>query len=277
MMNSKFSVLMSLYYKEKPAYFRACMNSILNQTVLPDQIIIVKDGPLTNELDDALRYYVSKDEERYTIVPISKNGGLGPALAKGILYSKYNIVARMDTDDIAVRNRFEKQLREFTKNPALDICGSTIVEFEGTVNNIVAKREVPLSHNKIVKYQKRRDAFNHMTIMYKKDKVLKAGNYQSVPLMEDTMLWVNMIMNGAVCKNIKEPLVYARIGRDMFERRGGWSYFLKYKNGRKKVYETGFISKKDYYITIIVQFFVAIMPNRIRSFVFKKILHKCKQ
>ena len=270
----EFSVLMSLYYKEKPEYFRECMNSILNQTLLPSQIIIVKDGPLTTELDDAVEEFVSSDSDLYTIVPLAKNGGLGPALAEGIQHSEFNLVARMDTDDIAVPTRFEKQIMQFEEDPDLDICGSNIVEFEENVHNIVAKREVPLTDKGIKQYQKKRDAFNHMTVMYKKDAVLKAGNYQSVPLMEDTMLWVKMIQTGAKCKNIKEPLVYARVGKDMFNRRGGWEYYKKYKNGRKKVLETGYISKGDYYSTLTVQAVVALMPGKVREFVFEKMLHR---
>lgn len=219
--HGEFSVLISLYYKEKPEYFQECMQSILNQTLLPSQIIIVKDGPLTPELNDAVKGFASSDPDLYTIVPLSKNCGLGPALAEGIQHSKFNLVARMDTDDIAVPTRFEKQMQQFEDDPELDICGSNIVEFEGNIHNIVAKREVPLTDKEIKQYQKKRDAFNHMTVMYKKDAVLKAGNYQSVPLMEDTMLWVKMIRTGAKCKNIKEPLVYARVGKDMFSRRGG--------------------------------------------------------
>ena len=270
----EFSVLMSLYYKEKPEYFRECMKSILNQTLLSSQIIIVKDGPLTPELDKAVDEFVNADPDLYTIVPLAKNGGLGPALAEGIQHSKFNLVARMDTDDIAVSTRFEKQMQQFKDDPDLDICGSNIVEFEGNVRNIVARREVPLTDKDIKLYQKKRDAFNHMTVMYKKDAVLNAGNYQSVPLMEDTMLWVKMIQAGAKCKNIKEPLVYARVGKDMFNRRGGWEYYKKYKNGRKKVLETGYISKSDYYTTLAVQAVVSLMPDKMREFVFEKMLHR---
>lgn len=270
----EFSVLMSLYYKEKPEYFRECMESILNQTLLPSQIIIVKDGPLTPELDKAVDKFVDADPDLYTIVPLAKNGGLGPALAEGIQHSKFNLVARMDTDDIAVPTRFEKQMQQFKDDPGLDICGSNIVEFEGNVHNIVAKRGVPLTDKDIKQYQKKRDAFNHMTVMYKKDAVLRAGNYQSVPLMEDTMLWVNMIQTGAKCKNIKEPLVYARVGKDMFNRRGGWEYYKKYRNGRKKVLETGYINKSDYYTTLAVQAVVALMPGKVREFFFEKMLHR---
>ncbi len=113
-----------------------------------------------------------------------------------------------------------------------------------------------------------------MTVMYKKEAVLKAGNYESCPLMEDTYLWVRMIQSGAICMNIDEPLVFARIGHDMYERRGGWSYFKKYRTGRKMVKKTGFISSWDYHKTIIIQFVVAIMPSRLRGWVFKKVLHR---
>ena len=126
----------------------------------------------------------------------------------------------------------------------------------------------------IREYLKHRCPFNHMTVMYKKQAVLKAGNYQTCLLMEDTLLWVNMILNGAKCANVDDFLVYARTGADMFERRGGYSYYKKYKQGRKMVYDTGYISWWDYLYTLLVQFVVAVMPNKIRGFVFKKLLHK---
>lgn len=273
-MSEKFSVLMSLYIKEKAEYFRQCMESILTQTVLPDEIVIVKDGPLTDELEVTLSEYTSQNPELYTIVPLEKNVGLGLALAEGLLHCKNELVARMDTDDIAVKDRFEKQLAAFAADPELDICGGQIEEFESSPEIIVAKRSVPLDHDSIVKYQKRRDAFNHMTVMYKKSSVLKAGNYQSAMLMEDTLLWVNMIMSGAHCYNLSDTLVHARIGKDMYERRGGYSYFLKYRSGRNRVRKTGFLSFSDYYTTICIQFVIALMPAKLRGFVFKKLLHR---
>ena len=269
-----FSVLMSLYYKENPEYLKESLSSVFNQTVKPNQIVIVKDGPLTEELDCVLNDYVTALPELYTIVPLEKNQGLGLALREGILHCKYELVARMDTDDIARRDRFELQLKEFEKDNSLDICGSHVLEFEGTIDNIVAKRTVPLDDGDIKKYQKRRDAFNHPSVMYKKSKVLEAGNYQNCLLMEDTYLWVNMFLHGAKGKNIDDFLLYFRVGKDMFERRGGWSYYKKYKQGRKKVYKTGYISWWDYRWTLMVQFIVALMPNKLRAFVFKKILHK---
>ncbi|MBE6555929.1 MAG: glycosyltransferase [Ruminococcaceae bacterium] len=272
-MQFDFSVLMSLYFKEAPQNFRECMNSILSQTVLPDEIVIVKDGPLTTELESVLAEYVERAPDLYRIVPLETNRGLGLALAEGIRHCTNELVARMDTDDIARSDRFEKQLAEFKKDPELDICGSHIVEFEGAVENVVAHRKVPLEDAEIKRYQKRRDSFNHMTVMYKRSMVLKAGNYQSCLLMEDTLLWVHMIMAGAKCKNIDDTLVYARIGSGMFERRGGFSYYRKYKQGRKRVRQTGYIGFFDYYYTLLVQLCVAMMPNKLRGLIFKKMLH----
>ena len=269
-----FSVLMSLYHKEDPAHFAACMESILRQTVLPEQIVIVKDGPLTEQLEAVLERFIGCDPGRYTLVPLESNAGLGLALAAGIPACRNELIARMDTDDLCREDRFALQLAAFEKDPNLDVCGSHIAEFEGDVTNIVARRTVPLTDGAIKHYQKRRDGVNHMTVMYKKSKVLEAGNYQSCMLMEDTYLWVRMILCGASFGNIDEDLVYARVGADMFSRRGGFSYFKKYRQGRKKVYETGYISAWDYYYTLAVQLAVALLPNRVRGWVFKKLLHR---
>lgn len=268
----RFSVLMSLYYKEKPEYFNQCMASVMEQTILPEQIVIVKDGPLTCELEETLGHWISLNPGLYTIVPLETNQGLGAALAEGIRYCRNSLIARMDTDDIALRHRFERQLKEFEANPELDICGSSILEFEGTLEHIVSKRRVPIRDSEIKQYQKRRDAFNHMTVIYKKETVLRAGNYLSCLLIEDTLLWVNMIQAGAKCTNIEESLVYARVGNDMYERRGGWEYFLKYKEGKKKVLETGYISFFDYIYTITIQLVIALIPNKMRSNIYKKYL-----
>lgn len=270
---ASFSVLMSIYIKEKPEYVKTCFDSLLQQTELADEWVIVEDGPLTEDMYKLLDLYQKDYPGLIKRIPLKQNQGLGKALAIGIPECKNEIIARMDTDDIARKDRFEKQLKKFEGDSKIDICGSIIYEFENDISNIVAKRTVPTNHNDIIKYQKRRDAFNHMTVMYRKSIVLQAGNYLDCPLMEDTYLWVRMIMIGAKCCNINEPLVYTRIGRDMYERRGGWGYFLKYRAGRKMVYSTGYISKVDYFITIAIQLIVSLVPNRVRGWIFKSLLH----
>ncbi len=268
----EFSVLMSVYYKEKPEYLKQSIDSVLNQTCKPTEIVLVKDGPLTESLEDVLKKADSENPGLFHFVPLSENVGLGKALARGVKECSYELIARMDTDDIAVPDRFERQLKEFELNPNLDICGSHIKEFESDIKHPTGARMVPIEDSDIKEYQKRRDAFNHMTVMYKKSKVLAAGNYQHALLMEDSLLWVNMIMAGANCKNINDYLVLARADSSMIERRGGFSYFLKYRKGRKCIKETGYISNYDYYYTLLVQLVVALIPKKLRKIVFRKLL-----
>ncbi len=269
-----FSVLLSLYIKEKPEYFLQSMESILNQTVMPAEIVVVKDGPVDSEVNRILERFTEEYPGLFKIISYEPNRGLGYALARGVEACGNEIIARMDTDDIARRDRFERQLREFAADPELDICGSVIEEFEDDPGRIVAVRRVPLGDREIKRYQRRRDGFNHMTVMFKKKAVMKAGNYKTCPLMEDSYLWVRMMKNRVKCKNISEPLVYARIGKGMYERRGGFSYFLKYRAGRRKILETGYISLWDYFFTLGVQFVVALVPGGVRGWVFRRVLHK---
>ena len=269
-----FSVLMSVYIKEKASYLDECLQSLLEQTVKPSEIVIVFDGPVTEELRACVESYKKKHPDLFIILDIKVNRGLGPALADGLLACSYELIARMDADDIARNDRFEKQLEQFNNDPSLDICGSNIIEFTDNIDNILSIRRVPLTHQAIVDYQKTRSAFNHMTVMYKKSAVLRAGNYQDAPLMEDDLLWVHMIQTGAICKNIDANLVYARTGYDMIARRGGWNYFKKYRNARHKILETSFISKSEYLRTILLQFIVAALPQKIRLLVFLKLLRR---
>lgn len=272
-MYEPFSVLMSLYVKEKKEYFSECMESILNQTLMPDEIVIVLDGPINDEVSKTLKDYITKYPSLIKVVPLEKNMGLGLALREGILHCKNEVIARMDTDDVATSDRFEKQLLFFVENK-LDLCSSHIKEFEKTKDCIIAERKVPLEMREIKKYQKYRSAFNHMAVMYSKTAVIKAGNYCDCPLMEDDLLWVNMILSGAVCKNIDDYLVYARTNSEMIARRGGLAYYKKYKNGRNIIRKTGYINYWQYKKTCMIQFVVCIMPSFIRKKIFFSKLHK---
>lgn len=270
----KFSVLMSVYIKEHADYLDACMESIVNQTVRPSEIVIVYDGPVTDELREVVGRYDAAYPELIKVVANPVNKGLGPALADGVAACTYDLIARMDTDDIARRDRFEQQLNRFVNDPGLDICGSHIIEFDETMTHQLAARKVPLTHDRIAVYQRQRSAFNHVTVMFKKDAVLRAGNYQDAPLMEDDYMWIHMLQTGAKCANIDDYLVNVRTGYAMIERRGGWAYFLKYRSGRRKILATGYISYWDYIKTIGAQLIVAMIPAKLRLFVFTKLLRR---
>ncbi|MDE6550680.1 MAG: glycosyltransferase [Clostridia bacterium] len=270
----KFSVLMSVYCKERPEFLDRALASIYDQTVKADEWVIVKDGPITSELEEVIRKYSAYDDITIKEIQLNTNMGLGLALAHGVPECSCELIARMDTDDIAVRNRFELQLKEFEQNPELDICGGHIIEFEEDENEFVAERRVPLIQEEIAQYQKSRSAFNHVTVMFRKSKVLESGNYKDAPLMEDDMLWVDMLQHGAICMNIDSYLCKVRTNRDMIARRGGLSYYKKYKRTRKMIYKTGFISHAQYSKTNFIQFIVCIMPSWLRKFVFFKLIHK---
>lgn len=271
-MDKRFSVLLSLYIKENPRYLQECFDSLLHQTQTATEWVIVEDGPLSQELYQVLDSYQERFPGLIKRVPLEKNVGLGLALREGMLHCSYELVARMDTDDIARKERFEKQLACFEKDGELDICGSHILEFTTDPQHPNAVRKVPLEHEEIVRYQKRRSAFNHVTVMFKKSSVLRAGNYEDAPLMEDDMLWVRMLLAGAKGMNLDDYLVDVRTGAGMIERRGGFSYLKKYCEGRRKILETGFISHFDYYQTVLIQAIVALLPHRLRTLIFENLL-----
>lgn len=270
----KFSVLLSIYHKERPEFLDIALDSLYKQTVPADEWVIVRDGPISAELEDVINKYKQFDSVTVKEVFLPENKGLGIALSIGVPACSYELIARMDTDDIAVPNRFELQLQEFEKKPDLDVSGGQIIEFESDPNAPIAERRVPLTQNEIAIYQKKRSAFNHMTVMFKKSKVLEAGNYKDCPLMEDDMLWVDMLLHGAVCNNIDTCLCYVRTNRDMIARRGGLKYYKKYKTARKKIYKTGYISYGQYAKTNFIQFLICTMPAWLRKKVFFGMIHK---
>ncbi|CRZ34502.1 glycosyltransferase [Herbinix hemicellulosilytica] len=174
-MQLKYSVLMSIYKKEKPEYFIQSIESMINQTLRPDEIVIVKDGELTKDLENIIEHYIYKYPGLFNIVPLKENVGLGKALDEGLKYCKNELVARMDTDDISLPERCEIQVKEFIKNPKLSIVGTMIDEFYDDPKNVISSRIVPTSNYEIHKFIKRRSPFNHPTVMFKKSDVIRCG------------------------------------------------------------------------------------------------------
>lgn len=263
-----FSVLMSVYYKENPAWLKEALNSVLCQTIKPSEIVLVKDGALTKELDRTIDEFTIENPSLFKIISFEKNMGLGVALREGVQACKNDIIARMDTDDIAKLDRFEKQLNVLKESPHIDIVGSYIIEFEGNIDNVLAERRVPTDDIEIKKYSKRRNPFNHMTVMYRKKAVLKAGNYQHFLWNEDYYLWVRMILNGSKMYNIPEYLGYARTGRQMFERRGGIKYIRQELDLQREFLELGFINIYEYLTNILIRSTIRLLPNSLRGMVY---------
>lgn len=269
-MTFNFSVLLSLYFKENPSFLRQSLDSILNQTILPNEIILVKDGILTKELDEIVEEYGMKYNIK--IISLGYNQGLGKALNIGLKHCSNDLVARMDTDDISKRNRFERQIEIFQRYPDVDICSAWVDEFENNIENILSTRKLPEKHVDIKMYAKKRCPINHPVTMFRKSTVLAAGGYQHFPLFEDYYLWVRMLMNGSKFYNIQESLLFFRLSPDMFKRRGGWKYAIDELHFQQLLKRIHFISTNDFIMNIFIRFSTRIIPNSWRTFIYKKLL-----
>ena len=268
----KYSVLMSVYHKEKADYFKASVDSMLGQTVLPDEIVIVEDGPLTQSLYEAIDEYKNKYPEIFTIVKLEKNQGLGNALNAGLMKCRNELVARMDTDDISYPERCEKQLLAYEKNNNLDILGTQISEFIDTTDRVVSSRVVPTTHNDICEFARRRSPFNHPTVMYKRSKVLELGGYKGYGRKEDLELFISMVNENSYAENLEESLLYYRSNADNMRRRRTWTNCSEYIKIMFKFYKKGYSGISDMIYVVCGQLAMYLMPYFILEKLNKKYL-----
>ena len=265
----KYSVLMSLYKKEKPEYLRLAIDSMLNQTVMPDEIVMVEDGPLTDEL-----YAVLDEYPMLHRVKNQTNLGLGLALNVGLKECKNELVARMDTDDCSKPERCEKQLARFAEKPYLAIVGSNIDEFVGDISNVVSQRIVPTTSKDIYNFAKKRSAFNHPTVMYSKTAVLENNGYADLKRNQDVDLFGRMLYEGYTAENIAESLLWFRSSDELAKRRKSWQNTWSYIATIRKFWKMGYSSFVDYAMVGIAQIGMYLMPIKLQNFVYKNFLRK---
>ena len=264
-----FSVLMSIYSKENPIFFDQAMSSIIDgQSLKPNEIILVKDGPLTTDLDEVIDKW-NCNFHGLKVISLDQNVGLGDALKIGLDNCSNDLVARMDTDDISHPDRFKIQVQHMKVNLDCDIVGSFVTEFSDNPDIIISTRTTPSMHEDIVVSAQMKNPFNHPTVMYRKSSVIKAGNYKKFHGFEDYYLWVRMIMNGACCFNINKPLVNMRAGYAMLSRRGGIRYAINEIKLQYKFLEIGFVSNFVFMKNILIRTPVRLLPNVVRSYVYK--------
>lgn len=267
--NKKYSVLMSLYKKEKPEYLKLALDSMLDQTIAPDEIVLVEDGPLTEELYAVLDEYPSLHR-----VKNETNLGLGLALNVGLKACRNELVARMDTDDCSKPERCEKQLARFEEKPYLSIVGSHIDEFIGDISNVVSKRIVPTSSESIYEYAKKRSAFNHPAVMYSKTAVLDNGGYADLKRNQDVDLFGRMQFKGYKAENIDESLLWFRSSDELAKRRKSWQNTWSYIATIRKFWKMGYASFADYVVVGIAQTGMYLMPIRVQDYIYKNFLRK---
>lgn len=267
----KVSVLMSVYYKESAQNLEKSIESLLKQTLIPNEIIIVEDGPLTNELNQIIDYFVTQYPNLFSIYSLTENHGLAYALSYGIKKAKNEYIARMDSDDISVPDRLEKQLNQMVTG-YYDIYGGQVAEFEDHEQNIIASREVPTDLYSIKQFAHRRNPMNHMTVMFRRSKILELGNYHELNGFEDYDLWIRAILAGYKLGNSNDILVYVRAGHDMMKRRGGWTYIKENYEARKEFTKNGFYNLKDFLVTTLGVTATSMIPDKLRYLVYYKLL-----
>ncbi len=266
---NNFSVLMSIYYKEKPEYFERAMISIWDeQSIKPSEIVLVEDGPLTRELYDVVKKWKNKLGEKLKIVSLEQNIGLGGALNEGLKYCSCELVARMDTDDISIPDRFKKQLKVF-ENMNVDVCGGWISEFDKDENKIISYRKVPEFQNEIIKFAKKRNPLNHVSVMFKRSSVEKVGGYKKMMWSQDYHLWCRMILNGAKFYNLQEPLVKVRSGFYQLKRRKGLKYAIAELKLIKELRKLNFLNNFEFIQNILIRLTVRMLPMSLLRVIYK--------
>lgn len=271
----KFSLLITVYKTETGSNLQRALASCWDfQELKPSEIILVKDGPLTKELDKVIFEWKRKLNQKFILVNLKKNLGLGAALAKGLEHCNFDLVARMDTDDISNYHRFKLQIKEFSLDPSFDCIGSIVDEFDQKTGKIIGRRTVPERNEDIYKFSKFRNPLNHPSAVYRKSSVYHAGGPKNFTGFDDYFLWVRMMKNNCRFKNIQSPLVKMNAGRNQSSRRGGLPYFLKEISFFYSIFKIGHINFFEFLFNLGLRLPARIVPNSIRYFFYYSFLRK---
>lgn len=270
-MDDNYSVLMSVYSKEKPQNLVHSMMSIYNQTIPTNDFVVVCDGPLGMELECVIRDMKKNFGTSLKVISLKENVGLGKALNVGLKYCKNELVARMDSDDISLPERCEKELSVLTQKKEIDVVGSNIDEFLDGCNLYLGTRKVPNRHIEILKFSRRRNPFNHPSVMFRKSSVIRVGGYEEkFHLFEDYHLWIKMFLDGSVGYNIEDSLLKMRCTNDMYGRRGGMKYAKDLIRFNYWLFKVKWIKVNDIIFNVVPHFMVCLFPNSLRKRIYRK-------
>ena len=274
----KFSVCICVYDKDNVEYFKEALESVTHQSLVPNQIVLVVDGPINDGLQNVIESFTKSTRElsvEFDVLYLKENVGHGEARKASILNAKYELIALMDADDISRYNRFSQQVEIFENNQDLSIVGGQIMEVSHDTKREVSIRSVPVEDKDIKEYLKTRCPFNQMSIMFKKNDVIEAGNYIDFYHNEDYYLWVRMYLKGFNFHNTKEILLDVRINEEFYNRRGGWKYFLSEFKLQKIMYKNSIISLVRFIFNSSVRLILqVVLTDSIRGFIFKKLFRK---
>ena len=259
-----YSVLMAVYGKEKPEFFRQSIESMLAQTLPFSDFVLVCDGALTHELNEVISWAQEEMGEKLQIIRLKENKGLGKALRTGVPRCRCSVIARMDSDDISRPDRCERQFRIIERD-GYDLVSGTLQEFVREPGDMDRLRVLPRTSEEILQYAKKRNPFNHPCVMFRKESVLRVGSYQDFPGFEDYYLWIRMLRKGCNGYNVQEVILDMRTGNGMYDRRGGRDYLYWVLRFQRYLYCKNFITKKEYIQNCLVRTTVGAIPGGARE------------
>lgn len=267
-----YSVIMSIYNKVDPKHLEESINSVLNQTHKTNEFILIKDGKLTNEQERVINTIIKLNENIFKIIDFINNRGAGEAYNAALKICTNKWAAIMDSDDIVKSDKFEKQMRYALEHNDIDVIATNAVEFYNNSQNVMSTRIMPETNDKIIEFAHGRCPVIQPTAIFKVLSVIKSGSYQNSPLTEDYDLYIRMIQNNCKFYTIQETLYYIRANDDFFKRRGGIKYLKPILSFKYKYYKSGFFTFFQFIKTFSASLIVAIIPNWLRIYIYKKFL-----
>lgn len=271
-MNSKYSVLMSACASDNPAWLVDAIESMLAQTLPPEEFVIVEDGPLTSELGAVIFRYERDHSGLFKIVRIPENKGLGFALAAGVLECRNELIARMDSDDFSDPARCQTILNRMDRCPSLALVGCSVDEFMGSHQNVVASVRLPTEPNDAYAFAKKKIPIRHSSIIFRKSAILDVGNYRDLRRSQDYDLIVRLLVKGYQVANVPEVLHYMRVDEDFYRRRGGFERAKLLARQRYQFYRYGFYGRLEWMVYAAIHIVVCLMPNSMRVFFYQRFL-----
>lgn len=275
-MNEKktVSVLMSVYANDSPKFLQESFDSIANQTYAPDEIIVVIDGPISDGLSSVIEKNKESLGTSFQVIKNEENMGLGASLNRGVLAAKGDIIVRQDADDISLNKRIELSVNEFWKNEHLAVLGGQVDEFETNPEVITGIRRVPRMNSEIIKFAKLRSPFNHPSVSFNREMILKVGNYAPVRGLEDYDLWLRVLASGLETMNLDKTLVKMRVGNGLYSRRSGKGYLKNYFKIKRDAYTNHFLNVSELMLGDLLMTINVYAPVWLRKFVYNFWLHR---
>lgn len=272
-MITDYSVLMPIWSGEKLCFLEDSVKSMINQTLRPVEFVFVFDQPISSEMDSLLKKLIlPKAKIKYVDACNLRGCGLGALLNIGVESCSCPFIARMDSDDISLPIRCQKEIEILNNITSIAVVGSFLTEFEITPKIPKFIRKVPEMGEELIRFAKYRNPTNHPTVMFRKSSILEVGNYNtSFSHCEDYELWYRFIKRGYSLYNIQESLLFFRTGDNFLERRSDIKNIKAYKKLKKIMKSDKFINHNEYITSILIQYFFAYMPKIVKKIIYQQL------